>query len=63
MPALSFNSLLELLHAVLIGGIIAVRYLWPVWLLIAALWLVTRGLRYVAAFLGFSAPPARKPRR
>jgi hypothetical protein len=58
----------EFFHA-LIAGLAAIRYLWPVWLVIAALWLVTRGLRALGRFLGFSqaaikpAKPVARPRR
>ena len=58
----------ELFHAV-IAGLAAIRYLWPVWLVIAALWLITRGMRAVGRFFGFSnaaakpAKPVARPRR
>ena len=57
----------ELIHA-LIAGVVAIRYLWPVWLVIAVLWLLTRGMRTIGRFLGFSpaakpAKPAPRPRR
>ncbi|MCL4508750.1 MAG: hypothetical protein M1296_04390 [Chloroflexi bacterium] len=51
----------DLLHAILIGGIISVRYLWPVWILIAALWLLTRGLRSVLRWLGFPVKSTPRP--
>ena len=66
--SVSPSFVLDLLHAILIGGIVAVRYLWPVWLLILALWLLTRILKGVFGFFGFSTPrrapkPVSRPRR
>lgn len=60
---LSGDTLAALLHGIVIGGIIAVRYLWPLWLLIIALWLVTKGLRLIGHFFGIASPPPRKPVR
>ncbi|HEV7216874.1 MAG TPA: hypothetical protein VGP33_17340 [Chloroflexota bacterium] len=55
---LTTGVLPELVHA-LIAGLAAIRYLWPVWLVIAALWLLTRGMRAVGRFFGFSSPTAK----
>ncbi|MCL5946556.1 MAG: hypothetical protein M1298_00830 [Chloroflexi bacterium] len=43
----------QILHAVVIGGLIGIRYLWPVWLIILGLWLLTRVLRGIFRWLGF----------
>jgi len=50
-----------LFHA-LFAGLVAVRYLWPVWLFIAVLWLLTRAMRAVGRFFGFTSV-AVKPRK
>lgn len=50
---------LDLLHAIFIGGIIAIRYLWPVWLAIILLWGLSRLLRAIFGFFG--APSNRRP--
>jgi hypothetical protein len=65
---LTAGTLTELIHALFVGGIVAVRYLWPLWLLIIALWLITRVMRAVGRFFGFGEPakparPATRPRR
>jgi len=55
-------------HA-LFAGLVAIRYLWPVWLLVAVLWIATRMLRAIGRFFGFSGvaakptKPAVRPRR
>ena len=47
-----------LFHA-LFAGLVTVRYLWPVWLFIAILWLLTRAMRAVGRFFGFSSVAAK----
>lgn len=55
-------------HA-LFAGLVAIRYLWPVWLVVAVLWIATRLLRAIGRFLGFSGVAAKptkpvvRPRR
>lgn len=56
---LTADSINTVIHALLVGGIVAVRYLWPLWVVIIALWLITRGMRAVSRFLGFSSAPAK----
>ena len=52
--------IVDVLHAILIGGIVAVRYLWPVWLVIIGLWLLTRILKGLSSWLGFNPAPSRR---
>ncbi len=52
----------NLVHGLFIGGVVAVRYLWPLWILIIALWGLTRFLRAIGVFLGF-APARPAPKR
>lgn len=47
------NAFGQIIHAVFIGGLIGIRYLWPVWLIIVGLWLLTRMLRGIFRWLGF----------
>ena len=54
------SMLLDVLHALLIGGVVAVRYLWPVWLVIIGLWLLTRMLKSLSGWLGFTPAPTRR---
>jgi hypothetical protein len=64
---LSWQTVLDVVHAIVIGGIVAVKYLWWLWLFILALWVVTRLLRMVYRFLGLSTTSrprsAPRPRR
>jgi hypothetical protein len=55
----SASWLLDLMHGIVVGGIIAVRYLWPVWLVIILLWGLSRLLR--AIFTYFAGPAPRHP--
>jgi hypothetical protein len=63
------DTLNTVIHALLVGGIVAVRYLWPLWVVIIALWLITRCMRALSRFLGFSGAPGKpakpitRPRR
>lgn len=59
---LTTGTLTELVHALFVGGIIAVRYLWPLWFVIIALWFLTRFLRAVARFFGFAAETPKPTR-
>jgi hypothetical protein len=57
-----------IIHA-LFAGLVAIRYLWPVWLVVAVLWIVIRLLRAIGRFFGFPGVPAKptkplaRPRR
>jgi hypothetical protein len=65
---LSGDILGAVVHA-LFAGLVAIRYLWPVWLIVAVLWIATRMLRAIGRFLGFSSVAAKptkpvvRPRR
>ncbi|MGI8914845.1 MAG: hypothetical protein ACR2JY_13870 [Chloroflexota bacterium] len=47
-----------IVHA-LFAGLVAIRYLWPVWLVVAVLWILTRLLRAIGRFFGFSSVAAK----